>query len=145
VEIATIGFTQSSAEHFFGRLKAAGVTRLLDVRLHNVSQLAGFAKANDLAFFLKEIVGARYEHELRLAPTPTLLDAYRKERRPWEWYEEGFRSLMTERAVPRCLDRMAFDSGKTALLCSEAEPSHCHRRIVAELLKDAWGAKVEHL
>ena len=58
MEIYTIGFTQTTAEHFFGRLKAARIQRLLDVRLNNSSQLAGFAKARDLPYFLHELVGA---------------------------------------------------------------------------------------
>lgn len=145
MEIATIGFTQSSAEHFFSRLKSAAVTRVLDVRLHNVSQLAGFAKANDLAFFLRHLVNASYEHDVRLAPTDELLSAYRKDKRPWEWYEVGFLRLMEQRDMPAALDRAAFQTGKTALLCSEAEPSRCHRRLVAELLREAWGVEVEHL
>jgi uncharacterized protein (DUF488 family) len=87
VEIYTIGFTQTTAEHFFGRLKAAGVQRLLDVRLNNSSQLAGFAKAKDLPYFLRELVGATYEHEPLLAPTQELLDEYKKRKGDWGSYE----------------------------------------------------------
>ena len=83
MEIYTIGFTQTTAEHFFGRLKAAGVRRLLDVRLNNSSQLAGFAKAKDLPYFLRELVGATYEHEPLLAPTQELLDEYKKRKGDW--------------------------------------------------------------
>lgn len=144
MEIATIGFTQSSARDFFDRLKRAGVGRLLDVRLNNVSQLSGFAKSADLAYFLEEICGATYEHDVRLAPTQELLDAYRKKRLMWPDYESAFRELMIQRGVPRILDRASFEV-KTALLCSEATPEKCHRRIVAELMRDAWSASVEHL
>ncbi|NJD66809.1 MAG: DUF488 domain-containing protein [Chloroflexi bacterium] len=145
MEIATIGFTQSSAEHFFERLRRAGVKRLLDIRLNNVSQLAGFAKGKDLAFFAREILGATYEHDLRLAPTQAMLDAYRKDRKSWSWYERTFLDLMEDRGVPACLDPAPFRERKTALLCSEATAQRCHRRLVAETLVDAWGADVEHL
>jgi uncharacterized protein (DUF488 family) len=144
VEIATIGFTQSSAEHFFGRLKAAGVRRVLDVRLHNASQLAGFTKGLDLAYFLREICRARYEHDLRLAPTDELLSAYRKHDLDWHAYERAFGALMQQRDIPGLLERAEFET-KTALLCSEAGPERCHRRLLAELLSDAWGAEIQHL
>lgn len=144
MEISTIGFTQSSAEHFFGRLRAAGVRRLVDVRLHNVSQLAGFSKGPDLAFFLREICDAGYEQDLRLAPTDELLSAYRKGELDWDAYEQSFQALMLERDIPGQLQRAAFQT-KTALLCSEAEPSRCHRRILADMLVEAWGGTVQHL
>lgn len=145
LEITTIGFTQSSAEHFFERLRHAGVTRVLDVRLHNVSQLAGFAKGKDLDYFTQKILAGVYEHDLRLAPTDELLGSYRKDHLPWSWYERKFLELMAERNVPRSLDRGPFDRNKTALVCSEATASRCHRRLVAELLQEAWGARVVHL
>ena len=144
MEIATIGFTQSSAERFFERLIAARVERLVDIRLHNVSQLAGFAKAGDLTYLLDRLGGISYEHDTRLAPSQDLLDLVRKRRGAWEEYERGFLALMAERDVPATLDRAAFDR-KTVLLCSEPTAARCHRRLVAELLAAHWGATVEHL
>ena len=144
MEIATIGFTQSSAEHFFERLKRARIERLLDIRLHNASQLAGFAKAGDLAYFLRAICGAEYQHDVRLAPSPELFDRYKKQRLAWAAYEHDFVALMRERWMPEVLDRSRF-ARKTALLCSESRPERCHRRLVAQLLADHWGAEVEHL
>ena len=144
MKIASIGFTRSSAEHFFGRLKGAGVRRLVDVRLHNASQLAGFSKGPDLEYFLRELCGASYEHDLRLAPTEELLAAARKGGMPWDDYQVAFLALMHERAIPQSLDRADFEV-KTALLCSEAGAAHCHRRLVAEALASAWGAEIEHL
>ena len=144
MEIATIGFTQSSAQHFFERLKRAGVRRLVDVRLNNVSQLAGFAKSADLAYFLESICGATYEHDLRLAPTQAMLDAYRKKQITWPEYESAFSELMLERGVPGVLDRQSFGA-KTVLLCSEASAEKCHRRIVGEILSREWSATIEHL
>jgi uncharacterized protein (DUF488 family) len=144
VEIATIGFTQSTAEHFFERLKAAMVERLVDIRLNNVSQLAGFAKSADLQYFLRVVCNAGYEHDLRLAPAQELLDGYRTKRVSWDEYELRFLALMRERGVPDVIDRAPYER-KTALLCSEATPERCHRRLVAGLLAERWGARVEHL
>jgi uncharacterized protein (DUF488 family) len=137
VEIYTIGFTQTTAEHFFARLKAAGVKRLLDVRLNNVSQLAGFAKAQDLPFFLRELAGAKYEHDPRLAPTQDLLDDYRKRKGDWSVYEHAFLELMVERRVESELSPAEF-AVPTALLCSEATAENCHRRLVCEYLASHW-------
>ena len=137
MEVYTIGFTQTTAEHFFGRLKAAGVQRLLDVRLNNSSQLAGFAKAKDLPFFLRELVGASYEHDPRLAPTQDLLDEYKKHKGEWGAYERGFLELMAQRQIERTLSPAEFDA-PTALLCSEATAENCHRRLVCEYLAGHW-------
>jgi uncharacterized protein (DUF488 family) len=137
VEIYTIGFTQTTAERFFGRLSAAGVGRLLDVRLNNSSQLAGFAKARDLPFFLRELVGASYEHDPRLAPTQELLDAYKKHKGDWSNYEKDFLQLMSERRIDQVLAPAEF-AIPTALLCSEATADNCHRRLVCEYFADRW-------
>ena len=137
MEIYSIGFTQTTAEHFFGRLKQAGVKRLLDVRLNNSSQFAGFAKAQDLPFFLAELAAADYEHAPVLAPTQALLDGYRKEKKGWAWYEDAFLDLMAERRIQEKLDRAALDQ-PTALLCSEATAEKCHRRLVCEYLAGHW-------
>jgi uncharacterized protein (DUF488 family) len=137
VEIYTIGFTQTSAEHFFRRLAGAGVARLLDVRLNNSSQLAGFAKAQDLPYFLRELIGAEYRHEPLLAPTQELLDDFKKRKGSWTDYEEGFMALMTERSVETVMSPSEFDL-RTALLCSEATAEHCHRRLVCEYLGRHW-------
>jgi uncharacterized protein (DUF488 family) len=137
VEIYTIGFTQTTAEHFFGRLADAGVGRLLDVRLNNSSQLAGFAKAKDLPYFLRELVDATYEHEPLLAPTKDLLDDYKKHGADWDTYESNFVKLLRERRVEDTLDRSDFNT-PTALLCSEATAEKCHRRLVCEYLATHW-------
>ncbi len=97
MEVCTIGFTKKSAAQFFGALRAAGVRRLLDVRLNNSSQLAGFTKRDDLPFFLRELCGADYVHEPLLAPTDELLHAYRKRKGDWPTYERGFLALLAER------------------------------------------------
>ena len=137
MEICTIGFTRTTAERFFGRLGDAGVHRLVDVRLNNTSQLAGFAKAADLPYFLRELVGATYEHEPLLAPTQDILDAYKKRKGDWRAYERDFMALMEQRRVDAVLDRTRFEP-LTALLCSEATAEHCHRRLVVEFLAARW-------
>jgi uncharacterized protein (DUF488 family) len=145
VEIYTIGFTQSTAEDFFGRLKQAGVRRLLDVRLNNTSQLAGFAKARDLPYFLAELVGASYGHEPLLAPTQEILDAYKKQGGEWAAYVGDFDALLAERRIESVLDPADFET-TTALLCSEATAEHCHRRLVCEYLAKHWpGLEAIHL
>jgi uncharacterized protein (DUF488 family) len=145
VTVSTIGFTQTSAERFFGRLKAAGVTRVIDVRLHNTSQLAGFAKAEDLAWFLRSIGGIGYAHQPLLAPTDDILKAFKKEKGDWGQYQTRFMTLMAERRIEERLKPADF--GGACLLCSEATPHHCHRRLVCDYLNDRWGGAlaVKHL
>lgn len=138
MEIYTIGFTRKSADQFFGLLKSNGIRRLVDVRLNNVSQLAGFSKRDDLAYFLREIVGAEYLHEPLLAPTQEMLDALKKHRGSWVDYEREFMRLMAERRVDEKLDPAGFAT-PTVLLCSEATPERCHRRLVVEYLDSRWG------
>ena len=137
MEVYTIGFTKKTASEFFGALKGAGIKRLLDVRLNNASRLAGFARCADLPFFLEELCGAKYLHEPRLAPTRETLDAYRKGSVGWPGYERRFLKLMRERRVEETLDRSLFEA-PTVLLCSEAGPEHCHRRLVLEYLDREW-------
>jgi len=138
MEVCSIGFTQKTAEQFFTILRRAGIRRLLDVRLNNVSQLAGFTKRDDLRFFLREVCGADYQHEPLLAPTQELLDEYKKSKGPWPDYETKFLALMVERKIEDRIDRALF-SVPTALLCSEPTAERCHRRLVLEYLRDKWG------
>ena len=138
MDVFTIGFTQTTAEGFFTRLRDAGVVRVLDIRLRNDSQLAGFAKARDLPYFLRELIGADYEHEPLLAPTAEIMDAYKKRKGSWEDFAPEFRGLLAERTVEEVLDRGDFER-PTALLCSEAEAAHCHRSLVVAYLDEKWG------
>ncbi|NWG25585.1 MAG: DUF488 domain-containing protein [Pseudorhodoplanes sp.] len=141
VNVATIGFTKSSAENFFERLVKAGVKKVVDVRLHNTSQLAGFAKADDLAYFLKKIGGIQYVHQPLLAPTDPILKAYKKEKGDWRAYEERFLDLMAERQIEKRFKPETFD--RACLLCSEDKPHHCHRRLVCEYLNEKWDGALE--
>jgi uncharacterized protein (DUF488 family) len=138
VEIYSIGFTKKSAAQFFGTLRQAGIRRLLDVRLNNSSQLAGFTKRGDIEYFLAEICAATYEHEPVLAPTQELLNAYKKQGGSWAEFERGFLALMADRRVEHRVSRSGFQV-PTVLLCSEPKPDRCHRRLVAEYLRDRWG------
>lgn len=138
MEIYTAGFTKHTAREFFESLKRANIRQLVDVRLNNSSQLAGFAKRSDLEYFLEVICDARYLHEPRLAPTQELLGAYRAKEISWGEYEERFRSLLQERHVESEIERSLF-SDRTVLLCSEHTADHCHRRIVCEYLAAHWG------
>lgn len=145
MEIYSIGFTKKTARQFFEALRNAGIRRLIDVRLNNTSQLAGFAKRDDLEFFLREICRAEYVHEPLLAPTHMMLDAYKKGRGAWEEYEGRFLALMKEREIERNLDRALFEV-PSVLLCSEETAEHCHRRLVLEYLAEKWGEiKIVHL
>jgi uncharacterized protein (DUF488 family) len=138
VEIHTIGFTQRSAGEFFETLRRAGIRRLIDVRLNNTSQLAAFAKRDDLAYFLAEICGAEYLHCPELSPTKEILDAYKGRSISWNEYETRFIDLLTGRKVEETLDKALF-AVPSVLLCSEPTAEHCHRRIVAEYLAAKWG------
>lgn len=145
MEVYSIGFTKKTAEQFFEALKAERIRRLLDVRLNNVSQLAGFTKREDLRYFLREICGADYVHEPLLAPTQEMLDDYKKGKGEWEDYERRFLSLMSEREVERKLEQSFFRT-PTVLLCSEPKPDRCHRRLVLEYLAAKWGdLRIRHL
>ncbi len=137
MEIYSIGFTQKSASEFFGTLKAHRIERLLDVRLNNTSQLAGFAKQSDLPYFLREICGADYEHEPLLAPTQEILDAFKKQKGNWDVYTEAYLALIRSRKVESVLSKESFQK-KTVLLCSEPTAEHCHRRLALEYLQEHW-------
>ncbi len=145
MKTCTIGFTRKSAEAFFTLLRDNGVARVIDVRLNNVSQLAGFAKRDDLKYFLEHLCAAQYLHVPDLAPTPDMLHAYRRNALSWEQFEDRFLNLMAQRNVERVIDRSLLDRG--CLLCSEHEPYHCHRRLVANYLNESWGSilEVRHL
>jgi uncharacterized protein (DUF488 family) len=144
INLFTIGFTQKSAETFFICLKKAGVKRIIDTRLNNVSQLAGFAKKNDLQYFLKTIADIEYLHILDLAPTKDILDEYKKNKGDWSIYEQKFLHLIETRKIEKKVTPEQLDGA--CLLCSEAKPHHCHRRLVAEYLNGKWGnVKICHL
>jgi len=146
MSVYTIGFTKKNAKVFFNFLRESKITKLIDVRLNNVSQLAGFAKKDDLKFFLDELCnGAEYIHSPELAPTKEMLSAYKKGEISWEKYEKVFLNLMSERDIENKFEGDFFENA--CLLCSEHEPHLCHRRLVVEYLNTHWKSKltVKHL
>ncbi|MCE2698524.1 MAG: DUF488 domain-containing protein [Nostocales cyanobacterium LE14-WE4] len=144
VDLFTIGFTQKTAQKFFDTLVKSGVKRIIDTRLNNVSQLAGFAKRTDLEYFLRKIGNIEYIHILELAPTKDILDEYKKNKGEWSTYEQKFLHLIAEREIEKKVKPELLDGG--CLLCSEAKPHYCHRRLVAEYLSTKWGnVKICHL
>ncbi|HEX4410320.1 MAG TPA: DUF488 domain-containing protein [Xanthobacteraceae bacterium] len=143
MKLFTIGFTKKTAEDFFERLSRAKVKKIVDVRLNNVSQLAGFAKKDDLKFFAEAICHIGYEHISALAPTQDILNDYRKSKGAWSVYAEKFLKLMAQRKIEE-IDRDRLNGG--CLLCSEDKPHHCHRQLVCEYLKGKWSdLEIEHL
>ncbi len=144
MKVFTIGFTKKNAEQFFGRLKQPGLVRLVDARLNNVSQLAGFTKKDDLRFFLRQISNIDYLHLPDLAPSQDILDDYKKNGGDWATYERKFLALMERRRVEDKISKDIINGG--CLLCSEPTPEHCHRRLVAEYLRSRWGdLEIVHL
>lgn len=137
----TIGFTQKKASNFFTLLRGAGISSLIDVRLHNVSQLAGFAKRDDLAFFLNELCQAEYIHLPELAPTKLMLNAYKKGDIPWQSYADQFLNLLSQRNIERTMQPEQLNN--TCLLCSEHQPHYCHRRLVADYLNEHWSSQLQ--
>jgi uncharacterized protein (DUF488 family) len=145
LEVYSIGFTKKTAEQFFSILKNAGIRRLLDVRLNNVSQLAGFSKREDLQYFLREMCGAEYRHEPLLAPTKEMLDEYKKLKGNWGVYESRFLNLMAQRQIETRFKISDF-AVPTVLLCSESAADLCHRRLVLEHLQRKWhNLRIHHL
>lgn len=139
----TIGFTQKSAQQFFGLLKDHGVTLLADIRLNVTSQLAGFAKARDLQYFLK-LHGIRYAHWLDLAPTKELREIHGKGH--YRRYERAYRALIARRQAVHKLPAVIFGQETVCLLCAEAKPDTCHRRVVAAMIQATIpGLKITHL
>jgi uncharacterized protein (DUF488 family) len=144
IVVTTIGFTKKSAQDFFTLLQRAGVKRVVDVRLNNVSQLAGFTKMDDLRYFLRAIGGIDYVHLPELAPTQEMLDLYKKQKGAWSDYEKRFLDLMASRHIEDKVPKDVINGG--CLLCSEDKPHHCHRRLVAEYLANHWGdVQTKHL
>jgi uncharacterized protein (DUF488 family) len=141
ITLYTIGFTKKNARQFFGLIQGNGVRTVLDTRLNNVSQLAGFTKKDDLAFFLEKLAGVSYEHALRLAPTDDILKSYKKGEITWDAYADAYNDLINRRHVEDLFSADVLDGA--CLLCSEPTPHHCHRRLAAEFFQNHLGRGVE--
>lgn len=135
MKIFTIGFTQKSAREFFNKIKNNNIDLLIDIRLNNVSQLAGFAKGKDLEYFLKEICDCEYAHDDVFAPTKTLLDSYRANKTSWREYEDIFAQIMSTRQIEERFKKLYSNYKNICLLCTEPTAEQCHRRLVAEYLQ----------
>jgi uncharacterized protein (DUF488 family) len=146
MKLYTIGFTQKTAQEFFETLHTHQVQVLIDIRLRPAGQLAGFAKQEDLPYFLDRLAdGCQYRHMPELAPTKDILDGYRADH-DWPKYAVHFEALLDERNIPHTLERDFFEEFTCCLLCSEATPEKCHRRLVAERLAASWpNVEVIHL
>jgi uncharacterized protein (DUF488 family) len=146
MKLYTIGFTQKRAEVFFERLRQSGVKRLVDIRLRPGGQLAGFAKKDDLPYFLANLAdGCQYQHLPILAPTDEILNDYRTDH-DWEKYAVRFTHLLDERDIPNALNHRDFEESLSCLLCSEPTADHCHRRLVAERIASQWdNVEILHL
>ncbi len=134
IKLYTIGFTGKSAEKFFNLLRNSSVKKIIDTRINNVSQLSGFAKGSDLTFFAKEIGKMSYEHKIDFAPTKELLSRYRAKEISWKEYEIEYLNLLDVRKVSQKIDIESLH--ENCLLCSEHTPEKCHRRLLAEYLKN---------
>ena len=144
IRIFTIGYAAKNARDFFTILKQAGVRKVIDVRLYNTSQLAGFTKRQDIEYFLQTIVNAEYIHLLIMAPTKQLLNDYKKELISWQQYETQFKAIIAQRQIEKHL--IPQDMDMSCFLCSEAKADNCHRRLVAEYLAELWqNVSIHHL
>lgn len=146
MEIFTMGFTQKSAEQFFGLINKYDIELLIDVRLNNQSQLAGFTKGRDLEFFLKNLCNCKYEHGIVFAPTKEILNSYKKQYISWEDYVLQYNALIEKRGVENIFKTKYVEYNRVLLLCSEPKPENCHRRLLAERLKKyIAGVNVMHI
>ena len=143
--IYTIGFTKKSAEDFFNALRNSGVKHLLDIRLNNKSQLAGFTKQNDLRYFLKRLVNMEYHEIPELAPEESILKEYRRTK-DWGKYARSYMELIRNRQSEKRISPKLFKEG-IVFLCSEPKADHCHRRLAAEYLArlNSPNARIVHL
>lgn len=145
MQVYTMGFTKKSAEDFFCSIKNHGVEMLIDVRLNNQSQLAGFTKGRDLSFFLREICKCSYSHEIQFAPTKMILDNYKKQVISWSEYEEEYNKLIIRRRISDIFKDKYENYERVLLLCSEPTPENCHRRLLAEYLEKELGCAIKHI
>ena len=143
--IYTLGFTQKNATDFFNLIRSNSIEILIDIRLNNKSQLAGFTKGTDLSFFLKEICNCEYQHCIEFAPTKDILDRYKKQDNDWNEYEKSYIPLIARRGVTDIFIKQFGAYSKVCLLCSEASPEKCHRRLLAEFLVQTIDAHIVHL
>ena len=145
-KIFTIGFTKKTAADFFNLLESHDVSKVVDVRLYNTSQLLGFSKYPDVEFFLRRVADIEYVHDLYFTPTERILDSYKKKFITWSGYEEAFAALMASREIDDYIRKNYAGADKLCLLCTEQSPTNCHRRLVAERIAEVLGdVEIKHL
>lgn len=145
MKIYTMGFTQKSAEEFFNKIMSSNIDILVDVRLNNQSQLAGFTKGRDLEFFLRAVSKCDYKHMLDYAPTKDILDDYKKKKITWGEYDRKYHELISKRKVEDSFKKYFSEYENVLLLCSEPTPECCHRRLLAEYLGEKLNIEVVHI
>lgn len=145
MEVFTMGFTKKDAKCFFNLIRENKIELLIDIRLNNSSQLAGFTKGNDLEFFLKELCDCAYSHEEFYAPTKDILRDYQKKVISWDEYVEKFSDLLLKREIEQSFSNKYIAYSRVLLLCSEPTPEKCHRRLVAEYLSEKLGVAIHHI
>ena len=145
-KIFTIGFTRKTAEEFFETLKKNGVKKIVDVRLNNTSQILGFSKSYDMKYFARVILNGEYFHDRKFAPSEKILVRYKKGVISWDDYEKEFAELMKYRDIDTYIADKYADAENYCLLCTEVSPENCHRRLVAEKIRDVLGdVEIIHL
>lgn len=145
MDIYTMGFTQKNAEEFFEKILKNKIEILVDVRLNNQSQLAGFTKGKDLAYFLTKICNCKYEHNIACAPTKEILQQYKKNEISWETYEKQYNELVIKRQLANSFNEKYANYNRVLLLCSEPTPENCHRRLLAEYLQKEIKCNIIHI
>lgn len=136
IKVYTIGFTKKTAKQFFSILTENNIDTVVDVRLNNLSQLAGFSKYPDVEFFLDKICSIGYKHDLHFAPKDSTLTRYKKKQISWDEYEKEFAQTMLDRNITEYIKANYSSEGSICLLCSEPTPENCHRRLVANYFKE---------
>ena len=144
--IYTMGFAQKNAETFFELIKKNEIELLIDIRLNNKSQLAGFTKGPDLKYFLKRICNCEYDHCIEFAPTKEILDAYKKNQISWQQYVDQFIPLMERRNAVEIFNKKYKNFNSVCFLCSEPTPEKCHRRLLSDIIcKHDTNINIKHI
>lgn len=145
--VYTIGFTKKSAEKFFEVLRTEKIDMLIDIRLKNTSQLAGFAKHPDIKYFLRQMKICNYIHDLNFAPSEKTLKEYKSKLINWESYTEQFEETMKQRDIRKYISEKYADykDKNICLLCSEESHVNCHKSLVAEYFRDIFNIPIKNL
>lgn len=147
-KIYTIGFTKKDAKTFFTLLKDNGISVVVDVRLNNTSQLAGFTKYPDIKYFLAKCIKCHYISDKRFSPEEKTLKDYKSKLISWDDYVKQFNSTMDKRRIKEYISDKYKDIIKDetiCFLCSEETAEYCHRRLIAEMFSEIYDLEIVHL